>query len=293
MKLAKDNFVCVAVPGMTDNTTLVLSASGKKLSQDARPDGAMQLALKAWPTLTDADKKPKTLPDLGYPDPTAPPFNGLVLKATSRCLLRDAAGKLRRAEKMMVGDGGYSWNAEPQFDYVWFTEAEWKSLIPASPAKGMTHQVPAALVERIGTFHLLDKGLGTPDFFWPSAKGEMTLTVEDAAAGGVRMKLDGTIDVQPGYPVRFRGQVAYDPKLQAITKFEMVALGKDDGDTRTPEQRGYSRALRYDLPRGCVPLMGVLFERVSGTATLERVPPYALLFDSDKSYNRPYFSKGK
>lgn len=280
---------------MTDNNTVVLSPGGKKLSENGKPAEAMAAALQTWRALPEPERKPKALPDLGYPDPPAPPRNGLILRANSRALLRDAAGKLRRPERMLMGDGSYGWPAEPQVDYVWLTESEWKSLVPPDLFKGAKHPVPSALVERIATFHLLDKGLATPEFFWADAKGEMTLTVEDASAGSAKLGLEGSAVLGPGsgYPVRFRGQLAYDGKKKAFTKFDVVALGRDDGDQRPPDKRVTQRGIRYELPHGCVPLLAASFERVEGTTALERVPPYALLYDSEKNYNRPYFPRGK
>lgn len=291
--MARANFVCVAVPGMTDNKTSIYSANGKLLADEGRPDGVMAAALKVFPTLPIDERKPKKITPLeDFADPPAPPTNALILKEYSRALLRDEKGKLLRPAKVMMSDGGYGWNAEPQLDFVWFTEAEWKSLLSPDAAKGKAYPVPAAIVQKIGTFHLLDKSLGTPDFFWDKVKGEMTLTVEEATAAGQKLALDGQILLgEKEYPVRFRGKLTYDAKKQAFTKFDVVALGRDDGDQRTPEVRKSRNKSWYQLPKGCVPLLAVSYERVEGTATLDRVPPYAVMYDSAKNYGKPYFPK--
>jgi hypothetical protein len=247
-----------------------------------------------FPTLPEADRKPKTITPLeGFADPPSPPTNGLILKAYSRALLRDEKGKLLRPTKVLMSDGAYGWNAEPQLDFVWFTESEWKSLSPDA-TKGKAYPVPPAIVQKIGTFHLLDKPLGTPDFFWDKVKGEMTLTVEEATAAGQKLALDGQIVLgDKEYPVKFRGKLVYDAKKQAFTKFDVVALGRDDGDQRPPEVRKARNKSRYELPKGSVPLLAVSYERVEGTATLDRVPPYAIMYDSAKNYGKPYFPPAK
>lgn len=291
--MAKANFVCVAVPGMTDNKTTVMTPNGKVLSEEGRPDGVMAAALKAWATVPLDERKPKKVTPLeDYPDPPQPPTNALILKTYSRALLRDDKGKLGRPAKQTIGDGGYSWNAEPQTDFVWFSEAEWKALVVPDAAKGKTHPVPPEIVQKIGTFHLLDKGLGTPDFYWDKAAGELTLTVEEATTAGQRLALEGEIRLgDKAYPVRFRGKLTYDAKKQAFTKVDLVALGKDDGDQRPPEQRKARNKTRYVVPAGSTPLLAVTYERVDGTALLDRVPPYAIMYDSAKNYGKPYLPK--
>lgn len=291
--MAKAGFVCVAVPGMTDNKTTVMTANGRVLSEEGRPDGVMAAALKAWAAVPLDERRPKKVTPLeDYPDPPAPPPNGLILKTYSRALLRDEKGKLSRPAKQTIGDGGYGWNAEPQTDFVWLSEAEWKSLVPPEVAKGKSHPVPAEIVQKIGTFHLLDKSLGTPDFYWDKVKGELTLTVEEATTAGHRSALEGEIRLgDKEYPVRFRGKLTYDAKKQAFTKVDVVALGRDDGDQRSPEQRKARNKTRYEVPKGSVPLLAVTYERVDGTALLDRVPPYAIMYDSAKNYAKPYFPK--
>ena len=291
--MAKANFVCVAVPGMTDNKTSVYSPGGKLLADEGRPDGVMAAGLKAWAGLTDAERKPKKItPMPDFADPPAPPTNGLILKEYSRALLRDEKGKLLRPTRVLMSGGEYGWNAEPQLDFVWFTESEWKSLMPAEAMKGATHPVPGAIVLKIGTFHLLDKSLGTPDFYWDKVTGAMTVTVDDVTAAAHKFTLAGEVKVgDKEYPVKFRGKFTFDPKKKAITKFDVTALGRDDGDLRTPEVRKGRNKSHYELPKGCVPLLAVSYERVDGTAVIDRVPPYAIMYDSAKNYGKPYLPK--
>ena len=291
--MAKANFVCVAVPGMTDNKTAVYSAGGKLLADEGRPDGVMAAGLKAWSALPEADRKPKKITPLAeFADPPAPPPNGLILKEYSRALLRDEKGKLLRPTRVLMSGGAYGWNAEPQLDFVWLTEAEWKSLLPADAVKGATHPVPAAIVHKIGTFHLLDKSLGTPDFYWDKVAGAMTVTADEVTAAAHKFSLAGEMKLgDQQYPVKFRGKFVFDPKKKAITKFDLTALGRDDGDQRSPEGRVARNKSAYEVPKGCVPLLAVSYERVEGTAVIDRVPPYAIMYDAAKNYGKPYFPK--
>lgn len=193
-----------------------------------------------------------------------------------------------------MAGGGYGWPAEPQCDHVWLTEAEWKSLVPAEPKKDAVFAVPQAISQRIATFHLLDKALGCPGFFWSKAACEMSLAIESVSESEVRMRLQGEArlgEKDGGYPVRFGGFLAYDRTKKQFTRFDLLALGKDGGEQRTPKVRDSSLNISYEAPKGSAPLLAVAFELVSGQRELDRVPPYAVMYGSEKSYNRPYFGK--
>jgi len=279
---------------MSQDAQFVITPTGAKLAADPYPGPTVEKGLKAWKELPEDQRKPSgELPDLGYAEPSAPPKGGLILKTYVRGLQRDAKGVLHRCQNVKMAGGDYGWPAEPNLDHVWLTEAEWKTLIPAKPRAGDTIPVPAALVQRIATFHLLDKALGSPQFFWHAVTGQMALTVEEASPAGWRLRLDGSVSLGPGYPVRFQGFVHYDPKKQAIARWDMVALGRDGGELRPPDKQKQLFNYWYELQPGCTPLLAVAFELVSGDSPLDRVPPYAVMFRSDKTYNKPYFAPAR
>jgi hypothetical protein len=36
--------------------------------------------------------------------------------------------------------------------------------------------------------------------------------------------------------------------------------------------------------------MAIAFELIEGSRPIDRVPPYAIMFDSERNYGRPYFA---
>jgi hypothetical protein len=235
------------------------------------------------------------LPPLaGYSEPATPPEGGLILKSYTRGLLRDEKGELKRPRRYLMAGGGYGWPAEPQCDHVWLTAAEWQALVPADPKEGDGHPVPQWFVDRIATFHLLDKALGTPGFFWSKTSGKMSLKVGRVNDLVIEMRLSGQVKVgekDGGYPVKFDGFIRYNREKKAFTRFDMLALGAPGGEQRTAKVRDSSLNISYEVPRGCQPLLAVFFDLVSGEQTIDRVPPYPIMYGSERSYNRPYFQK--
>lgn len=281
---------------MSQAGQFVMTPTGTKLAGDGCPTATVQKGLEAWKELPEDQRKPSgELPGLEFEEPTSPPPGGLIFKAYVRGLERDAKGGLHRCEIVKVAGGDYGYPVEPSADHVWLTEAEWKNLIPAKPRVGDKMPVPAALVERIATFHLRDTHLGSPPFFWGSVSGEMGLTVEEASPGRLRMRLDGTATLgdKAPYPVRFQGFVHYDRTKKAIARWDMVALGRDNGELRPGDTKKQLFNSWYELQEGCTPLMAVAFELVSADSPLNRVPPYAVMYRSDKTYNKPYFATAK
>ena len=293
--MLKDHCVVVAHSCNASNTHRILNpATGKELPSDYYPDKALLKGLAAWRSLPASERAASgDLPQLtGYKEPATPPPGGIILKSYTRGLLRDEERQLRRPLRYVMAGGNYGWAAEPQCDHVWLTEAEWKSLVPTEPKKGASHDVPQALSQRIATFHLLDKALGFPGFFWSKTTCTMKLTVEGVSERVIRMRLEGEGrlgEKDGGYPVFFAGFLIYDRKQEKLTRFDVVALGADGGEQRTPKERDATLNISYEVPKGCVPLLAVAFELVSGEREIDRVPPYAIMYDSAKSYNRPYF----
>jgi hypothetical protein len=264
--------------GSTRQAIYCLTASGKllywknagQLPEEMRK--ALRWGLEAWKKLPDSERKPGAIrvEDIKL-DPRftrTPPPGGLIVNTYTRALERDAKGALRPAESKVNGV-----NREPQRDHLWLTEAEWKALIPASPTKGETVPVPAAVERRIFQFHLVDSKLGEP-VAWTRDQirsGRLTLTVTEVTATHIGLRLDGSAllatnaDVKKaerGYDVRLLGRLRYDVGKQRLDRFDIVALGDCWGKNPIYGQGRPSRA----------PL-GVAFELARGDAPADRVPP--------------------
>ena len=195
---------------------------------------------------------------------------------------------------------------EAQPDFMWLTEAEWKSLIPTSPKKSDRFAVPAAIADRLVRFHL------TPTMAYGESQGwdprsirsrELTLTVTDATADKIELRLDGVALLGAdyasyeqkdkkgageqgtsavGYEPKLLGFLTYDVKNKAFTRFDVAALGDTYGTL------GGSSFIFYRAGRQ--PL-GVAFELASGKAPADRVPPRAAVVYN--TVNAPYLGTGK
>ena len=153
--------------------------------------------------------------------------------------------------------------------------------------------VPDAVVDRLVTFHLLDKMLGC-GFFWEKATGDIKLTVTDVADGRVKMSLRGSarLGKKTDYPVML-GNVEYDSAAEKFTRFDMIALGKDDGDFRTDEGKIARNNFWYRISRpGARWSMAIAFELVDGTRVVDRVPPYGIMFESHRDLQQAILSDG-
>ncbi len=238
--------MALALPG--GNNIDVVTANGMVLAQpsqngkggDIGVNGQNDLrtrVLEAFNRLPEAERKPKKLEPNEFFNPidgrsTAPvPPGMLVFRQYSRAFERDAKGELRRHEGQSTNNFG------PNGDFLWLTEAEWKSLVPANPAKGMKHPVPAAIARRIFVYHLSNSSLGgapgwaAEDF----RSGELTLTVDEASAAGVRLPLEGfaRLSDNADFAKATRkaefslvGLLNYDAGKKVFDRFDIAALGE-------------------------------------------------------------------
>jgi hypothetical protein len=278
-----------------------ISASGRKLGEVGSPYGGdPKRALELFNQLPESERKPGAVkvpelePDLAVALP-APPVNGLVLKCFGRFLTRDNGGSLRLANArdfpLMANfkpdqliEAAYVFEAHT--DFVWLTEAEWKSLNPENPKKGETLAVPTQITRRICRFHLIPERIYSGFGGW-GPKGirsaDLTLTVDDASASAVRLRLGGNIQLGSvfdaakattpngplsiGYEPRIDGIVEYDLVKKVITRFEMVALGDVWGRMGDANDQSVSveRPGRHPL--------GFVFELVSADVPANRFVP--------------------
>jgi hypothetical protein len=257
------------------NETAVATPNGKVLSADPAA------GLAKWQQLPQAERR--RLEDLGRFDPKAdpaPPRGGLILKVYARGLERDGAGRLQvyRLPRAHLSQ-------EPGRDFLWLTEPEWRSLVPARAEPGQRLAVPPALVDRICRRYLIDLvrigGEGGPRRPDQVLGQGLTLTVLEATPGAVRLRLDGqaryrTQGPEHGAPgkegrvdeFRLLGFLDYDAATKVLTRFDAVAL---------------SETGHFDEIGRCVLPLGVAFELTRGQTPADRVRP--------SSFYQDYFGK--
>jgi hypothetical protein len=304
-----------------------ITASGKPLGKKhlhGTTAAGIEEALQAWNKLPESERKPGAV-RIGERGPidskhatVEPPPGCLILKLYGRYLARAANGELRTTTLVKDFPGivqpatahpGYFWYHEANPDFMWLTEAEWKSLIPANPRKGDQYPLPVAIIERMCWWHLLPNALGSRiGHTWgevgPKGKKgirarELTLAVEEVSSTNIGLTLEGFVhlgnahdpdtkaplsskDVHSslGYEARLRGVLNYDTNKQVFTRFDMVALGDLYGDTCKDE---------WLFRPGRNPV-GFAFELVSGTVPMNRLPPRGNMTKTDLE---GYFQTGK
>ncbi len=263
----------------------------------------LKRALEKWKALPETERAPGAVKvgDIGEVDPMrtlpTPPAGGLILKVYYRAFMHDGA-RLRymTGKDLWHDEAGKKTEAEfdraypclittpqAQPDHMWLTEAEWKSLVPSDPKKGDKSAVPAGIRDRFIRWHLNPLAVyGETNSLEPKAvrAAELTLTVDAVSPSSIRLRLDGFArlgneapkDVtegkracvdQWGYEPRVLGFIDYDRKKQAVTRFDVVALG---------EQFGRLGICDSATRIGLQPL-GISFELVTGDAPADRIPP--------------------
>jgi hypothetical protein len=234
----------------------------------------LELGLKRWKALPADERRPGAalVPPPGKVDSRytrTPPAGGLVLRSFTRILERDDTSTF------VKGTCGFKGGDRPARDHVWLTKDEWQSLVPASPRKGQSVPMPAALTRRLVRFHLLDNTRGEPASWRPSdvRKARLDWTVTAVSDHEVTMELTGaallSTDADPnrasrGYDAALRGVLRYDRTKKVITRLDLLALGDHWGrSTYTPGARPGRKPL------------GIVFELVTGTAPADLIPPQA------------------
>lgn len=275
---------------------MVVTGTGKVLAEhDRYPAEVIREGLRAWDELPEAEKRPRRVSGVprvsAFPKPPEPPPGAIILRAHIRALERHPDGNLTWTGPIAVAANDYNFAPEPQLDHVWITEQEWKSLIPTDPRVGDVLQIRPALAQRIAKFHLIDKALGCGVFLWEKARADLRLKVVSVTESSIEMDLHGQawIGKNGDYPVRLQGFLTVDRRLGEFTRFDMLALGKDDGDFRTPAERVQRNSFWYRISPQSKVVMAIAFELTPGTKPIDLVPPYALMFDSEKNYGQPYF----
>lgn len=203
------------------------------------------------------------------------PEDGLVLSVLLRKFYkRKPQGRQAR--------GVVEWNQ----DFAWYRKDEARRFLPSRFRKGGTHEVPGKLVERLARFHLINTVRAFADPF-PSRcvkEARLKATVLEVEGNTVTLRFDGAIhsaqDNTPKYgsskdpgrlprnPVRhfkadLLGYATFDRRKNVFTKFELVALGTQQG--------GGSRGSQDPVPIGAALTL-------TGGTPIERVEPLHLDF---------------
>jgi hypothetical protein len=305
--------------GGSSGGVVFVTASGKLLGKGhlhGTNRAGIDEALAAWDKLPENERRPGAikLGERGPIDPkratAEPPAKGLILKVHGRYLAHSAKGELRTTtllkdfpgikQPATTFPGYFEFYSEANPDYMWLTETEWKSLIPAAPKKGDQFPLPGALIDRMCWYHLLPNAMAsrignTWSETGPKGKKgirdkEATLTVESVSPASIRLRLDGFVRLgnaydptatpwkepkdcikQVGYEAQLRGFLNYDPAKQAFTRFDVIALGDMYGD---------AGADNWLFRPGRNPV-GFTFELVSGTAPGDRLPPRGYMTKTD------------
>lgn len=228
----------------------VITASGKDISLLGKN---WEEKLAEFKKLPAEERMPK-VGELTNPDRKAPlnrlPKEALRIKLWSRGLERDAKGQLD--PKNWWGGGGYLATVEPGHNYLWLTEADWKSLVPAEMKKGHQYSLPKSLVKQIVCDPLTHTAFSrSPPIVWNPKhirSLELNLTVTDVSSANVHLCMMGSVlletslrdfaerprtrkgepfigNPQLKFDGHMLGYLTYDLQKKAFTRFDIVALG--------------------------------------------------------------------
>ena len=284
------------------NCFVLTTPEGKRLAGGNGGGGAsaaLKEGLAKWQQLTDAERRVLP-PGKEFVPPEAarfkPPEGGLILKSFIRNLKSSESGDLARITRDDLKDRTAfpGWNpiyTEPAHFTVWFTETEWKSLVPAEAKVGDRVSIPDGIQKRLIRYHLVNGTFGLPGHWRLEdiRSANLTLTVEKTAPtlqmqlkGDVRLANDAdAAKAQRGYEAQLLGHLEYDPVKKAFTRFDIVALGQYWG--------GDYEGGRFKRP-GRTPL-GIAFELTRGTSAADLIPPLVHM-DRKEAYER-YFAAEK
>lgn len=251
----------------------VVTPGGKCLSSAAgfadatKVRGALDSGLTQWNQLSETermgglplDEFKTARADAQYPE------SGLVLCVTARDVGQSPGEN--RSDR---------WSRS----FIWFNQAEMKSLLPANATPAAVQPWPNALELRVARFALLDKGL-VDGFTHPFSVDEVLKTefiskVTAFSENTIELSISGetltdAADARPffdrnrvfnrplgrrGVATRILGTATFDLADGRFTKFEMVAIGTRMGgaffgrseDDWSPSPRGFSFALGTGRP---------------------------------------------
>jgi hypothetical protein len=207
---------------------------------------------------------------------------GTVLRGYCSYLERDASGKLVHAKRFYYEENPDRWGAETQSDMLWLTEEESKSLVPPNPSVGSQIDAPLRIQKRLFSTLGIDYMEGSVNSL-PVRESSMMLTVENATEAAVELRIEGEAKLGKAYEekklkeprsrgseVRIIGRAVYDPAKGAFTRFDLAGVGKAWGC----KMNYVDREVRI---REHPWWYGIACELVSGSAPMDRIPPYNML----------------
>jgi hypothetical protein len=190
-----------------------------------------------------------------------PPANGLILRSYVRGLKADDKGRLHPPA---VIKEMYNIPSEPNRNFVWLQESEWKSLIPARLTRGHTVAVPDAVRDRICHWHIAGGYHGLPGYYTADhfKSKQMTLRVAAVTEQELTLRLVGSAAMKSGATYRFHGLLKYDRQKKRITRLDAIALCDEGRDLKA-------------TPQNVAPFRhyGIAFE-LSGERTDDLLPPF-------------------
>ena len=160
-------------------------------------------------------------------------------------------------------------------DFAWYKKEEARRFLPATPKIGDVHSVPKHLVERLARFHFTDTVRAFADPYPARCVREAWLkaSVLEVNDGIVNIRFNGVVRSAQNDTPRFGllsmrgrlprrpersfqadllGYATFDLKIQRFTKFELVALGtQQGGGERSSPARvpiGVAMTLARDTP---------------------------------------------
>lgn len=164
----KDNaWITGAAHGVTPSGK-ILCATAKSSSCGGRAVCNPEKVYQKWLELPEEERRPGfvKVDDLQEFDPKFPkrPPGSIVLKGYNRPLERGADGKLKRlkeyrdCQELSPKDPHWRTFAEPEPGriWLWYTQEQWKSIVPREPKAGMTFPVPDAVADRMVRLTLLN-----------------------------------------------------------------------------------------------------------------------------------------
>ena len=279
------------------NHLVVATASGRTLGKEDLRLRRKELAatLKEFAALPKGQRTP-AIPDPATAKPPRrpvpkPPANGLILRGYCTYLRHDDTKRLVRSREFYYRQNPDRWKVETQSDLLWLTESEKKSLIPDSPRPGDRHEVARPIQKRFYGTIGIDYMEGSVSAL-PTRKTTMSLTVDQVDDQALVLRLDGYAHLGKEFDLKLRsepksrgcelrilGTVHYHRKKQAITRFDVVGVGKAWGN-----QMNY---VRREIRLAQYPWMyGIACELVTGDAPQDLIPPYNLLHYNPTG---PYF----
>lgn len=286
--------------GAGGNHLVAATAGGKRLGANLKNrlfmrEKELQPVLEEFRALPREERQ-ADIGDPGLATPSKrpvpdPPVGGLVIRGYCTYLKSGTGQRPVRARNFYYQKNPNRWAAETQSDMLWLTKQEWQSLLPKDIKVGATLEVAKEIRRRFFSTIGIDYMEGSVNAL-PPRETKMTITVTKTQGTTVSLKLTGhgkmgkvfseTEKENPrsrGSSLRVTGNLSYDTRKAAFTRFDIVGIGKAWGNKMEYTRRAISIT---DYPW----MYGIACELVSGNSAIDLIPPYNLLHYGGRV---PYF----